>query len=239
MAVTTGNAVLTVKKDGKDLLASRVHFYSRSAGAYLEADLSTKSGVRIGDELQVYFKDEESEFLLATVEIYGVPCRSRGFRILASDVYRDNLKTVVKPAGWKDASLKEIAEDVIAECDIDKYDLSSLPALKLLHFSYHNKNGMTILNMLSEAAYEVDNSLVDILPATDGTLMYGTELVPEAEWSLDIDSQKVMLSGDDHFIFSLLPMLHGQTFKVQGQEYLADIVDIIATPIRKETKIWM
>lgn len=241
MAATTRDSTLVLKSGGTALPVSRIRLYSRPCGAFLEAEASVGCGVLEDDLIEVIYKDEEGESLLATVKVFSVPQTDGKLKLSATDPYRDCLKTVLASAGWRKASIKEIAEAVLQECDVDKYDLSGIPSITLPHFSYHAQNGWTVIGMLTEAALASDGTGLSLLPAPDGTLVFGSpdSVVPQTDYRTAFSSDDATRRGNDHLKLHLLPLLHAQEMSFDGVRHTVRSVIHTASPSARETDVWI
>lgn len=217
--ITTRNARLILKKDGEELAASYIKLFSRIAGAYLEARLSTEAKVEIGDLVEAYYTDGASgEVLLATLAVYSIPRTDSMIRIFASDIYRSGLQTIVPSAAWRKATAKEIAEDVFTACDVDDFEIDPLADIKLPHFSYHDQNGWTVLKSLLHSVNEMQQSGLMILPSPEGALRIGEheDLISDYE-EVEVTDDELVSIGKDKARLHLVGLLHGQMVNINGE----------------------
>lgn len=203
---------MSLEKDGRILAASRIMLHSRAAGAYLEADLSADEKVSVDDILQVIYDDGTGERrLVATVRIFTIPRSDSRNVVFASDLYRDKLKTIVPAGAWRKAAAKEIAESVLADCDVDEYDIAALEGLKLPHFSCHNQNGWTVIRSLLRAVNEMERMRLFMLPSAEGILRFGEyEDLTGGYEPLALERENVMTLGDDRLESHIVGAIFGQ-----------------------------
>lgn len=241
MAATTRDATMIIKMGGKAMPSSRIRLYSRPSGVYLEASMSPSVTLRKGDELSVHYSDASCEHLLATVKVFSVPLVDGKVEVLATDAYRDALKTVVSAVGWRKATVKEIAEDVLGECDVERIDLSALPSMTLPHFSYCGKSAWTVLRMLMDAAKAIDGTELAVLPDPEGTLRFGLSdfLVETPDYSTEYFPADVLRFGRDHMRLHLVPLLFGQSMTYEGAKHIVSSVVHTASADSRETDVWM
>ena len=177
---------------------------------------------------------------MVTVAVFAIPKRYGKLVVLAADTYREKLKTVVSSAGWRNASAKEILESVFEECDVEKYDLSALPEMKFPHFSYHDKNGWSILEQILEALHKATGIYQHLIPKVDGTLYCGElKTVAPEKSSVDVTDEDLISSGEKHFHFHLLPILYAQTFDFNGTEVRTTNVCHRVSPKDRESEVWI
>lgn len=241
MAATTRDATMTIKMGGKAMPTSRIRLFSRSCGVYLEASMSPSVTLRKGDELSVHYSDVSCEHLLATVKVFSIPLVDGKVKVLATDVFRDALKTVVSAAGWRKATVKEIAEDVLGECDVERVDLSALPSIILPHFSYRGQSAWTVMGMLIDAAKAIDGTELAVLPDPEGVLRFGLSdsLVKTPDYSTEFFAGDVLSLGRDHMKLHLVPVLFGQSMTYEGEEHIVSSVIHTVSADSRETDVWM
>ena len=240
--ITTRTATLSVEKDGRTLAASRIMLHSRAAGAYLEADLSVDEKVSVDDILQVvYHNGSDESGLVATVRIFTIPRSDSRNIVFASDLYRDRMKTIVPACAWRKATAGEIAESVLADCDVDDYDITVLDGLKLPHFSCHDQNGWTVIRSLLRAVNEMENTRLFMLPSIEGVLRIGEyeDLTGDYE-SLALEKENVMTLGDDRLEAHIVGAIFGQRVSLDGVS-LGRVKESVMSVSSKErrTRIWL
>ena len=210
--INTRTATFSLKKDGRSLAASRIMLHSRAAGAYLEADLSVDEKVAVDDVLQVVYDNGEGESrLVATVRVFTIPRSDSRNIVFASDLYRDRLKTIIPACAWRKAAAKEIAESILADCDVDEYDVTALEGLKLPHFSCHDQNGWTVTRSLLRAVNEMEMMRLFMLPSAEGVLRVGEyEDLTGGYEPLALEKENVMTLGDDRLEAHIVGAVFGQ-----------------------------
>lgn len=215
---------LLVKKDGEVMKASFLRLFSRSDGIFAQIDLVPDPKITKGDVLAFHYVDKHGDqTLIATGAVYSIPkwtgCVATVF---VGDLFRDSLKTILHPAGFRKGTSKEIAEYILAACDVDHFDIRQLPLATLPHFSFAHANGWTVLRMLLGAIErQTGCGRLCILPAVDGTLRIGAEedIVETTPIAGGRAFPKAIVSGDGFFKFKFVPLLYGQIIGVNGINY--------------------
>lgn len=240
--INTRTATLILEKEGKALAASRILFHSRSAGAYLEADLSKNDVIELDDVAQLYYDNGAGEkTLLATTRVFSIPRSDSRTILFASDIYRDKLKTIIPAGAWRKADATEIAESVMADCDIDEFDISALEGIRLPHFSCQNQNGWTVIRSLLRAVNEMEGMRLIILPSFDGMLRVGEYEDLTADYSsLQLDLENMISVGEDKMKAHLVGAVYGQEVFLEGTQMgrIKEAVLMVASDERR-TVLWL
>lgn len=240
--ITTRTATLSMEKDGRALAASRIMLHSRAAGAYLEADLSTDEKVAVDDILQVVYNNGSGErMLVATVRIFTIPRSDSRNVVFASDLYRDRLKTIIPASAWRKAAVTEIAESVLADCDVDEYDISPLEGFKLPHFSCHDQNGWTVVRSLLRAVNEMERMRLFVLPSAEGVFRIGEyEDLTGGYESLELETENILTLGDDRLEAHIVGAVFGQEVLLDGRRLgrVKESVMSVSSGERR-TRIWL
>ncbi len=237
-------ATIVLTLNSKELSPSYIRIYSRSESALLEAVLSGKEKVAIDDELKAWYVSSEAsegeKELLATVSIYSIPYIGDKIKIYASDLFRSPLKNIVKAAGWRKATVKEILEDVFSLCGVKSYDLSHLPDITLCHFSYFDMTGWAVLREVIAAVYIQEKIKLDILPSKDGKLMIGKiqDIIPEP-LNHALSEDEIILEGEDFIKLHTVPLLYGQEVTVKDKAFKAlDVIHTVSHD-KREVDAWI
>lgn len=240
--INTRTATLILEKEGKALAASRILFHSRSAGAYLEADLSKNDVIELDDVAQLYYDNGAGEkTLLATTRVFSIPRSDSRTILFASDLYRDKLKTIIPAGAWRKADATEIAESVLADCDVDEYDVTALEGLKLPHFSCHDQNGWTVIRSLLRAVNEMEMMRLFMLPSAEGVLRVGEyEDLTGGYEPLALEKENVMTLGDDRLEAHIVGAVFGQEIVLDNAPLgrVKESVMSVSSGERR-TRIWL
>lgn len=241
--INTRTATLSLETKDRAVATSRIMLHSRSAGVYVEADLSKGEQLAVDDIVYVVYDDGSGErTLVATARVFAVPRSDSRNVIFASDLYRDRLKTIVPACAWRKADATEIMESVMADCDVDDFDSSALSGIRLPHFSCQAQNGWTVLRSLLKAVNVMEGSRFVILPSSDGILMIGEydDLSSYYSSPLRLDIEDVMTLGEDRLTAHLVAAGYGQEVIVNGvpRGRVKEAV-LSASADARRTRIWL